>query len=78
MNRKGLGPNQQKILDLLKAYPKSTVTEIAQLLFPTEKITRGGKRYNSVCRSIHLLETRGLIEKEGGQAKWKTTEEKPT
>jgi len=70
LKRNGLGPNQKKILELLTAYPDSTIMEILKLLYPDQKVTYGGKQYNSTCRSFHMLGERGLIEKEGGQVKW--------
>jgi hypothetical protein len=70
LKRNGLGPNQKKILELLTAYPDSTIMETVKLLSPGQQIKYGGKQYNSTCRSFHMLEERGLIEKEGGQVKW--------
>jgi len=69
--KQGLGPNQNKILELLTAYPNSTVMEIAKLLFPGQDVVYGGKRYNSTCKSFNMLEERGLIEKEGGKVQWR-------
>jgi hypothetical protein len=70
LKRNGLGPNQKKILELLTAYPDSTIMETVRLLSPGQQIKYGGKQYNSTCRSFHMLAERGLIEKEGGQIKW--------
>ncbi|MCJ7631094.1 hypothetical protein MUP77_01640 [Candidatus Bathyarchaeota archaeon] len=70
MKHNGLGHNQKKSLELLTAYPNSTIIEIAKLLFPGQEVKYRGKQYVSTCRSFHMLEERGLIEKEGGQVKW--------
>jgi len=66
---KRLGNQQQKVLELLTAYPNSTILELGKLVHGKQIIPRS-KEYNSVCRSLHLLETRGLVEKEDGQIKW--------
>lgn len=71
MLSKRLGVQQKKILELLTAYPNSTIVDIGRLL-RGKLIIPGGKEYNSICRSLHILETNGLVEKEGGQIKWHT------
>jgi len=70
LKNQNLGPNQKRILELLTAYPNSTIMETVKLLYPSQQVKYGGKQYNSTCRSFHMLKERGLIEKEGGQVKW--------
>ena len=65
-----LGAKQKKIIEILTAHPDYTVTQVASMLYQKPAL-RHSKEYNSTCRSFHMLEERGLIEREGGQVKWR-------
>jgi len=71
-----LGAKQKKILEILATHPDYTVTEAASIIYE-KKIMRRSKEYNSTCRSFHMLEERGLIEREGGQVKWHVRNKTP-
>lgn len=65
-----LGAKQKKILEILTTHPNHTVTEVASIIYK-KKVMRRSKEYNSTCRSFHMLEEKGIIEREGGQVKWR-------
>ena len=67
-----LGKQQIKILEILAEHPDSTILEVGRM-FHGKTITPGGKEYNSVCRSLHALETNGYVERISGQIKWHST-----
>jgi uncharacterized C2H2 Zn-finger protein len=64
-----LGTLQKKVLELLTMHPNSTILELGQLLYNKRVISRSTE-YNSICRSLHLLENRSLVEKEDSYIKW--------
>lgn len=64
-----LGDQQKKIIEYLTAYPNSTILELGQLL-RGKPIVPGAKEYNSICRSLHVLETQGKVEKESSFVRW--------
>jgi len=67
-----LGKQQTKILKLLAEHPDSTILEIGHM-FHKKPILTGTKEYNSICRSLHLLESHGYVERKNGQIKWHST-----
>ncbi len=67
-----LGKQQVRILELLVEHPDSTILEVGQMLHD-KPITLGSKEYNSICRSLHVLETHGYVERKNGQIKWHST-----
>lgn len=64
-----LGTQQKKILTALQAYPSLTILEVANKIHG-KNVTVGGKEYNSICRSLHILEANGYVEKQIGQIRW--------
>jgi hypothetical protein len=69
VNKMRLGTQQKKILTTLQAYPSLTILEVANKIHG-KNVTVGGKEYNSICRSLHILEANGYVEKQIGQIRW--------
>ena len=67
-----LGKQQVKILELLVEHPDSTILKVGEMLHKKPILT-GSKEYNSICRSLHILETNGYVERKNGQIKWHST-----
>jgi hypothetical protein len=64
-----LGTQQKKILTTLQAYPSLTILEVANKIHG-RNVAVGEKEYNSICRSLHILEAGGYVEKQIGQIRW--------
>jgi len=64
-----LGTQQKKILTILQTHPSLTILEVANKIHG-RNVTVGGKEYNSICRSLHILEIGGYVEKQIGQIRW--------
>ena len=65
-----IGKNQQKILDVLERYQELTARDIAEIIWARD-IRYKTAEYSSIHRSLRALQERGLIEKVGGQVKWR-------
>jgi len=62
--------NQRKILDILEKYNELTARDIAEILWARD-IQYKTPEYSSVHRSLTILYRKGLVEKVGGQLKWR-------
>jgi len=62
--------NQRKILDILEKYNELTARDIAEILWARD-IQYKTPEYSSVHRSLTTLYRKGLVEKVGGQLKWR-------
>jgi len=67
-----IGKNQRKVLDILEKYQELTARDIAEILWARD-IRYKTAEYSSVHRSLRALHGRGLVEKAGGQVKWRKT-----
>jgi DNA-binding MarR family transcriptional regulator len=72
VNRPHLSKNQQKILDILAKYEELTAKDVAEILW-ARNIRYKTPEYSSIARSLRTLYKRGLVEKVGGQVKWRKT-----
>ena len=70
--RTHIGKNQRKILDILSKYQELTARDIAEILWARD-IRYKTPEYSSVHRSLATLHEKGLVEKFGGQLKWRKT-----
>lgn len=68
--RERIGKNQQKILDVLERYQGLTARDIAEIVWARD-IHYKTAEYSSIHRSLRALQKRGLVEKIGGQVKWR-------
>ena len=68
--RRRLSKNQRKILEILDKYPELTARDIAVILWARD-VRYKTPEYSSVHRSLSLLHKMGLVEKIGGQLKWR-------
>jgi DNA-binding transcriptional ArsR family regulator len=64
-----------KILDILAKYEELTAKDIAEILWARD-IRYKTAEYSSTARSLRTLYKRGLVEKIGGQVKWRKTEKR--
>jgi DNA-binding MarR family transcriptional regulator len=69
-NLSRISKNQRKILEILDKYEELTVRDIAEILWARD-IRYKTPEYSSVHRSLASLYKRGLVEKVGGQLKWR-------
>jgi Fe2+ or Zn2+ uptake regulation protein len=67
-----ISKNQRKILDILEKYQELTAKDIAEILWARD-IRYKTPEYSSVHRSLTALYKRGLVEKVGGQLRWRKT-----
>ena len=65
-----ISKNQRKILEILEKYKELTAKDIAEILWARD-IRYKTPEYSSVHRSLTTLYRRGLVEKVGGQLKWR-------
>jgi DNA-binding MarR family transcriptional regulator len=72
VNRPHLSKNQLKILDILAKYEELTAKDVAEILWARD-IRYKTAEYSSTTRSLRTLYKRGLVEKVGGQVKWRKT-----
>jgi DNA-binding MarR family transcriptional regulator len=72
VNRPHLSKNQLKILDILAKYEELTAKDVAEILWARD-IRYKTAEYSSTARSLRTLYKRGLVEKVGGQVKWRKT-----
>jgi DNA-binding transcriptional ArsR family regulator len=72
VNRPHLSKNQQKILDILAKYEELTAKDVAEILWARDMRYKTAE-YSSTARSLRTLYKRGLVEKVGGQVKWRKT-----
>jgi predicted transcriptional regulator len=72
IRRTHIGENQRKILDILSKYQELTAKDIAEILWARD-ITYKTPEYTSTHRSLAALCEKGLVEKVGGQLKWRKT-----
>jgi len=70
VKRPHISKNQRKILDILEKYQELTAKDIAEILWARD-ISYKTPEYSSVHRSLTTLHERGLVEKVGGQLKWR-------
>ncbi|MGB9960150.1 MAG: hypothetical protein ACPLKQ_06495 [Candidatus Bathyarchaeales archaeon] len=70
VKRQRLSKNQRKILEILEKYPELTARDIAEILWARD-IRYKTPEYSSVHRSLTTLYKKGLVEKVGGQLKWR-------
>ena len=68
--RTHIGENQRKILDILSKYQELTAKDIAEILWARD-INYKTPEYTSTHRSLAALCEKGLVEKVGGQLKWR-------
>ena len=73
VKRTHIGKNQRKILDILSKYQELTAKDIADILWARD-IRYKTPEYSSTHRSLAALYQKGLIEKIGGQLKWRKPE----
>lgn len=73
VKRPRVGKNQRKILEILDKYEGLTAKDIAEILWSRD-ISYQTPEYCSVHRSLRALCERGLVEKVGGQVKWRKAE----
>jgi len=76
IRRTRIGENQRKILDILNKYQELTAKDIAEILWARD-IRYKTPEYTSVHRSLAALYKKGLVEKLGGQLKWRKTKRVP-
>ena len=72
ISRAHIGENQRKILDILSKYQELTAKDIAEILWARD-IHYKTPEYTSVHRSLAALYKKGLVQKVGGQLKWRKT-----
>ena len=72
IGRTHIGENQRKILDILSKYQELTARDIAEILWARD-INYKTPEYTSTHRSLAALCEKGLVEKVGGQLKWRKT-----
>jgi predicted transcriptional regulator len=72
IRRTHIGENQRKILDILSKYQELTAKDIAEILWARD-IHYKTPEYTSAHRSLAALCEKGLVEKVGGQLKWRKT-----
>ena len=72
IRRKRIGENQRKILDILSKYEELTAKDIAEILWARD-INYKTPEYASTHRSLAALCEKGMVEKVGGQLKWRKT-----
>ncbi len=72
IRRAHIGKNQNKILEILSKYDELTARDIAEILWARD-IQYKTPEYSSTHRSLAALYHKGLVEKAGGQIKWKKT-----
>ena len=65
-----ISKNQRKILEILEKYDQLTAKDIAEILWARD-IRYKTPEYSSVHRSLTTLYKKGLVEKIGGQLKWR-------
>lgn len=65
-----ISKNQMKILEILEKYQELTARDIAEILWARD-IRYKTPEYCSVHRSLTTLYRKGLVEKVGGQLKWR-------
>jgi DNA-binding transcriptional ArsR family regulator len=70
VNRPHIGKNQRKVLNILEKYQELTAKDIAEILWARD-IHYKMPEYSSVHRSLTALYEKGLVEKVGGQLKWR-------
>ena len=70
VKRLRISKNQRKILEILENYEELTAKDIAEILWARD-IRYQTPEYSSVHRSLSSLYGRGLVEKVGGQLKWR-------
>ena len=70
--RTHIGENQRKILDILNKYQELTAKDIAEILWARD-ISYKTPEYTSTHRSLAALCEKGLVEKVGGQLRWRKT-----
>ena len=70
IRRTHIGENQRKILDILDKYQELTAKDIAEILWARD-IRYKTPEYTSVHRSLAALYKKGLVEKIGGQLRWR-------
>jgi DNA-binding MarR family transcriptional regulator len=70
VKRSHISKNQRKILEILGKYEELTAKDIAEILWARD-IRYQTPEYSSVHRSLSSLYERGLVEKVGGQLKWR-------
>jgi Fe2+ or Zn2+ uptake regulation protein len=68
--RPRISKNQRQILEILERYEELTARDIAEILWARD-IGYKTPEYSSVHRSLTTLYRRGLLEKVGGQLKWR-------
>lgn len=64
-----LGPNQRRILQLLKKRRKMSQREIAEVIYE-KPVKTGSYEYIAVNRSLQNLYRRGLLEKTTMEIQW--------
>ncbi len=74
VKRPHLSQNQHKILEILEKYDELTAKDIAEILWARD-IQYKTPEFSSVHRSLAALRKRGLVEKVGGQLKWRKIKE---
>jgi Fe2+ or Zn2+ uptake regulation protein len=70
VKRQRLSKNKRKILEILEKYQELTARDIAEILWARD-IRYKTPEYSSVHRSLTTLYRKGLVEKVGGQLKWR-------
>jgi predicted transcriptional regulator len=68
--RPRISKNQRQILEILERYEELTARDIAEILWARD-IGYKTPEYSSVHRSLTTLYRKGLLEKVGGQLKWR-------
>jgi DNA-binding MarR family transcriptional regulator len=68
--RPHISKNQGRILEILEKNEELTARDIAEILWARD-ISYETPEYSSVHRSLTTLYKRGLVERVGGQLKWR-------
>ena len=72
VKRPRISKNQRKILEILGKYQELTLKDIAEILWARD-IRYQTPEYSSVHRSLANLHKKGVVQKVGGQLKWRKT-----
>jgi DNA-binding MarR family transcriptional regulator len=65
-----ISKTQRRILEILERYEELTARDIAEIVW-ARNISYKTPEYSSVHRSLTTLYKKGLVEKVGGQLKWR-------
>jgi predicted transcriptional regulator len=70
VKRSRISSNQRRIMEILEKYEELTAKDIAEIVW-ARNVSYKTPQYSSVHRSLTNLCKKGLVEKVGGQLKWR-------